>query len=74
MNVIANTCWDRSSSMLVKGAIGRQQTDHYNDVITIVYSTVYSATDQRKHQSSASMALRGEFTAQKASCTAIVSI
>ena len=41
--------------------------DHYNDVImgviasqiislTIVYSTVYSDTDQRKHQSSASLA------------------
>ena len=44
---------------------------HYDDVImgamasqitsfTIVYSTVYSGTDQRKHQSSASLAfLRG---------------
>ena len=44
---------------------------HYNDVImgamasqitslTIVYSTVYSSLDQRKHQSSASLAfLRG---------------
>ena len=40
---------------------------HYNDVImnamafqitslTIVYSTVYSGTDERKHQSSASLA------------------
>ena len=46
----------------------RTQTfSHYNDVImspmaseitslTIVYSTVYSGTDQRKHQSSASLA------------------
>ena len=44
---------------------------HYNDVImgaiasqitslTIVYSTVYSGVDQRKHQSSASLALLGE--------------
>ena len=43
------------------------QVNHYNDVImgaiasqitsfTIVYSTVYSGTDQRKHQSSASLA------------------
>ena len=43
------------------------QSDHYNDVImsliasqitslTIVYSTVYSSADQRKHQSSASPA------------------
>ena len=47
---------------------------HYNDVIMsamtsqiisfmIVYSTVYSGADQRKHQSSAS----GEFPAQRAS-------
>ena len=46
---------------------------HYIDVIMstmasqitslkVVYSTVYSDTDQRKHQSSASLALCGEFT------------
>ena len=46
---------------------------HYSDVImnamasqitglTIVYSTVYSGTDKTKHQSSASLALCGEFT------------
>ena len=47
------------------------RTDHYNDVImsamasqitslTIVYSTVYSGTDQTKHQSTASLAfMRG---------------
>ena len=29
---------------------------------TVVYSTVYSDADQRKHQSSASLALCGEFT------------
>ena len=57
---------------------------HYNDVImstmasqitslTIVYSTVYSDTDERKHQSSASLACggnspeTGEFPAQMAS-------
>ena len=45
-------------------------TNHYNDVImstmasqitslTIVYSTVYSAADQRKHQSSAALAFVG---------------
>ena len=33
--------------------------------LTIVYSTVYSAADQRKHQSSASLV--GEFPAQRAS-------
>ena len=47
--------------------IPRKNTIHYNDVImgaiasqitslTIVYSTVYSGADQRKHQSSASLA------------------
>ena len=57
---------------------------HYNDVImitaasqitspTIVYSIVYSGADQRKHQSSASLAFvrgshrAGEFPAQRAS-------
>ena len=45
----------------------RKTTSHYNDVImstmasqitrlTIVYSTVYSGADQRKHQNSASLA------------------
>ena len=55
-----------SSTVIVHGT-------HYNDVImgaiasqitslTIVYSIVYSDADQRKHQSSASLALCGEFT------------
>ena len=42
--------------------------------LTIVYSTVYAGTDQRKHQSSASLAfvrgnsaVAGEFPAQRAS-------
>ena len=39
------------------GAIAPQITS-----TTIVYSTVYSDADQRKHQSSASLALCGEFT------------
>ena len=64
---------------------------HYNDVITgaiasqitsltIVYSTVYSDTDQGKHQSSASLAFvpgihrTGEFPAQMASNAQNVSI
>ena len=49
---------------------------HYNDVIMvaiasqitslmIVYSAVYSDADQRKHQSSASLALGGEFTGDR---------
>ena len=47
--------------------ISNQRVDHYGDVVmgaiasqitslTIVYSTVYSDADQRKHQSSASLA------------------
>ena len=52
---------------------GEYYHGHYNDVImgamasritspTIVYSNVYSDADQRKHQSSTSLALCGEFT------------
>ena len=60
---------------------------HYGDVtmgeiasqitsLTIVYSTVYSEADQRKHQSSASLASpeTGEFPAQMASNAENVSI
>ena len=65
---------------------------HYNDVLmnsmgsqitslTIVYSAVYSGADQRKHQSSASLAFcagnspgTGEFPAQMASNAENVSI
>ena len=67
------------------------QSSHYNDVmmttiasqitsLTVVCSTVYSDADQRKHQSSASLALCGEFTgtgefpAQRASYAENVSI
>ena len=45
--------------------------------LTIVYSTVYSDADQRKHQSSASLAFVwgiGEFAAQMASNEENVSI
>ena len=43
--------------------------------LTIVYSTVYSDSEQRKHQSSASLAfVRGEFPAQMASNAENVSI
>ena len=68
-----------------------RRTIHYNDVITgaiasqitsltIVYSTVYTGADQRKHQSSASRAfvgnspVTGEFPAQMASNAENVSI
>ena len=69
-------------------------TSHYNDVImiaiasqitylTIVYSTVYSGADQRKHQSAGALAfvcvcggggVTGEFPAQRASNAEKVSI
>ena len=53
-----------------------QLLGHYSDVImiemafqitslTIVCSTVYSGADQRKHQSSVSLALWGEFTGDR---------
>ena len=45
--------------------------------LTIVYSTVYSGADQRKHQSTAPLAFvlgTGEFPAQMASNTENVSI
>ena len=59
--------------------------DHYNDVImgaiapqitslTIVYSTLYSDADQRKHQSSGSLTFVREFPAQIASNAENVSI
>ena len=58
--------------------------NHYRDIImgamaspitslTIVYSTVYSGADQRKHRSSASLVI-GEFLAQMASNAKNVSI
>ena len=43
--------------------------------LTIVYSTIYSGADQRKHQSSMSLAfVTGEFPAQMASNAENVSI
>ena len=64
------------------------RASHYNDVmmgamasqiisLTIVYSTVYSGSDQRKYQSWASLAfvlVTGEFPAQMASNAENVSI
>ena len=41
----------------------RHQVETFSALLsTIVYSTVYSGTDERKHQSSASLAFVGEFT------------
>ena len=57
-------------------AVTETRGNHYNDVtmtataslitiLTIVYSTVYSSADQRKHQSSASLAFVREFTGDR---------
>ena len=63
------TLWENepTDSNEIGGLLTSLSLLHYNDVImgamasqitslTIVYSTVYSGTDQRKHQSSASLA------------------
>ena len=46
-----STDWSDHNSNVIMGAIASQITS-----LTIVYSTVYSGPDQRKHQSSASLA------------------
>ena len=51
------------------GAMASQITS-----FTIDYSTIYSGADQRKHQSSASLPVSGEFPAQMASNAENVSI
>ena len=61
------TCWGHYSDVIMS-TIRSQITS-----LTVVYSTVYSDTDQRKHQSSASLVCAGnspgtgEFPAQLAS-------
>ena len=78
--------------MTIHGHAWQGVSTHYSDVIlgamatqitslAIVYSTVYSGADQKKHQGSASLALcagnspvTGEFPAQKASNAENVSI
>ena len=47
-------------SYVIMGAIASKLTS-----LTIVYSTVYSGANQRQHQSSASIALCGEFTVDR---------
>ena len=65
-----DTMWSMSTTGFIERALirkNRASTEHYNGVImgaiasqitslTIVYSIVYSDADQRKHQSSASLA------------------
>ena len=66
LSKLIGTCSDKEKSM-------QPSAEHYIDVImttmasqitslTVVYSIVYSDADQRKHQSSASLAFCGEFT------------
>ena len=60
-------CWCGIVKQTQSSPTNDNTVDHYNDVIisvmasqitslTIVYSTVYSGVDQRKHQSSVSLA------------------
>ena len=60
-------CWGYEAKLKRRGNISKLWTSYYNDVImgtmasqftslTIVYLTVYSGPDKRKHQSSASLA------------------
>ena len=48
---LLNSCWSYHYCHVIVGAVASQITS-----LTIVYSTAYSDADQRKHQSSASLA------------------
>ena len=68
-----------SGTLTVSPLLWRHNGDECvsNSSLTIVYSTVYSGADQRKHQSSASLAfvpVSGEFPAQMVSNAENVSI
>ena len=71
-----NTDYAKHHGDVIMGAIASQITS-----LTIVYSTVYSDADQRKHQSSASLVFcvdnlpgTGEYPAQRASYAGNVTI
>ena len=64
---IITPCWNRLTLIWTPGLITQEPVVHYNDFImgtkasqitslTIVYSTIYSVADHRKHQSSTSLA------------------
>ena len=66
VTIVRRAQWNLSYSDCIQ-LVQTVQVDHYNDVtmssiasqitsLTIVYSAVYSGADQRKHQSSASLA------------------
>ena len=70
LNICYSYIWNRVTSSIIvdlSWSVSYNTIKHYSDVImgamasqitrlTIVYSTIYSGTDQRKHQSSASLA------------------
>ena len=67
MTGVRNAKWRQNPQGIKVNGMVRNRQYNYNDVImgaiasqiailTIVYSTVYSGADQRKHQSSASLA------------------
>ena len=73
MSAQTNCWWNSQSATDLQRPDVHFDVTHYSDVImgaiasqitrlTIVYSTLYSDTDQRKHQSSASLAFVWEFT------------
>ena len=57
--VIGYSCEDHYSAIIL-GTMASQITS-----LTIIYSTFYSGTDQRKHQSSTSLAFVREFTGDR---------
>ena len=57
---IVNLIFAGHCSDVIMGRIASRITS-----LTIIYSTIYSDADQRKHQSSASLALYGEFTGDR---------
>ena len=76
-NAFQNADWKYQPFCTGLNVLNKNLWEHYNDVImttiasqitslAVVYSTVYSDADQRKHQSFASLAF-GEFLAQMAS-------
>ena len=64
---------DRSQDNLFVAALQWRPNEHggvSNHQLTIVYSTVYSGADQRKHESPASLAFVRDFTRDRYfSCT-----
>ena len=60
LKLVSGGNFRKHNNDVIMGSIASQITS-----LTIVYSTVYSGADQRKHQSSASLAFGGEFTGDR---------